>query len=1227
MNAPHGRDAAPRRPRTVRGAVPATALFGKALRCFSILVLMVAGGVRADEFDVLRLKWKDLTTGAGYDTADSDVKSRLSSIANAATNAWSSMDKSPARTNLWSDAASTTVSAHLTTCYGRLRSMALGYATTGCSLQGNAALLADTLGGLDWMNANRYNATKAQYDNWWDWEIGTPLNLTDIAVLLYGQLSGTQLTNTMNAVNFNTPTPDMTQANKVWKARVVGVRGCVVKDAAKIALARDAFSSVFPYVTSSDGFYRDGSFVQHDYLPYTAGYGASLLSNMTPMLSWLAGSAWAVTDPAQTNLYQWVYNSFEPLIYRGAAWDLVRGREISRSGSSPQSTGHSILLSILQVSQFAPAADAARMRSMVKYWAQSDTVRNFVANTPLPLLTAAKQLMADAHVASRGELVGHYHFGEMDRVIHLRPGFGLGLSLSSSRMANFESINGENMRGWYTGDGMTALYNADLNQYGDSYWATVDHYRMPGTTVDTVVRTPPTNPTRANGQTVRGAYAWVGGAKLGDVGSAGMQLDAWNVTLTAKKSWFMFDREIVCLGAGITSADSRTIETVVENRKLLATGGTNTFTVNGSVKPATLGWSETMATVNWAHLAGHVAGSDIGYYFPQASAVKALREARTGSWNDVNTGGSTTPVTRNYLTLWLDHGRNPTNATYAYVMLPNQSASNVAAYAAAPEVTVLENSARAQGVREAGSGVTAVNFWTGGTNSLGGITVTKPSCVIVRNDGVYLEVAVSDPTQTNTGSIAVEIEAPAAGVMSADAGVTVVQLAPTVKLAVTNSVADGRSYRASFFVGTVQTVALAPVADAYVENGSNATNHYGTSTSLVVKYNGSSSLTRESFLRFDLAAQTNGILLDAALRLVTVTANSSDTHIVWPVSDHAWTENGITWSNKPACGAEAARWSVSSIVPTAYLVPVAAAANAALGGALDLRVSSVGNSYLAYHSRESATVTNRPQLLLTYAHPPPAVALTAPLAGAVVHWAAAVTLTATASAAGGGVTDVSFFDGEVDVGHRAQPPYSLTVTNLVPGAHRFTAVAVENAGAAATGMPAVVTVTGQPVADAGKALTLRNTPVDIDLRAWVRAYATPPEQLAYTAGQPVNGAVALQADRYMARFTPAAGFTGSVAFAYTVAQSGGEAAASNVTVRVLAPEAAPVVSAPVAAGGGAWNLTVNGPSGFGYTIQGSTNLTAWTSLTTRLLPPLPFVWSDPDAGLFPRRFYRVRLEP
>jgi len=102
------------------------------------------------------------------------------------------------------------------------------------------------------------------------------------------------------------------------------------------------------------------------------------------------------------------------------------------------------------------------------------------------------------------------------------------LSLSSSRVANYESINAEDLHGWYSGDGMANLYNSDLTQFCDDFWPTVNSDRLPGTTIDTQTRAD------GSGAGARGAYNWVGGATLDGWGAAGMQLDGWSSTLTAK---------------------------------------------------------------------------------------------------------------------------------------------------------------------------------------------------------------------------------------------------------------------------------------------------------------------------------------------------------------------------------------------------------------------------------------------------------------------------------------------------------------------------------------------------------------------------------------------------------------------------------------------------------------------------------------------------------------------
>ena len=93
--------------------------------------------------------------------------------------------------------------------------------------------------------------------------------------------------------------------------------------------------------------------------------------------------------------------------------------------------------------------------------------------------------MADPGIVRRGELIGHYMFPEMDRVVHLGKGFGFGLSMCSTRIANFESINGEQparLVHWRRHD--HALQCGSRTHLRDAYWATVDAYRLPGVTAD-----------------------------------------------------------------------------------------------------------------------------------------------------------------------------------------------------------------------------------------------------------------------------------------------------------------------------------------------------------------------------------------------------------------------------------------------------------------------------------------------------------------------------------------------------------------------------------------------------------------------------------------------------------------------------------------------------------------------------------------------------------------------
>jgi len=566
---------------------------------------------------------------------------------------------------------------------------------------------------------------------------------------------------------------------------IAAVRGVIVEDGALLDTVRGAFSdeTVFGYVTSGDGFYLDGSFVQHKHSPYNGGYGVGVLSRLSDLFYLLDVSPW---EADSRSVYRKVYDSFEPFMWRGGISDAVRGRYLAFPDRDDHTGGHAVMGALLKLACSAPEEDALAFRRMVKHWILTDARHDFPAGESIPVISLARELMADDSVEPRGELHLNKVFGNMDRVMHRSEDWAFAISMNSSRIANYESINGMNVKGWYTADGMTYLYNDDVDQFGGHYWPTVDAHRMPDTTVDTCER-------ERTSLTVDGAYKnpndWVGGVELGDrYGAAGMKLDAEGSTLEAKKSWFMFNDEVVALGAGISSTDGRPIETVVENRKLDAAGD-NAFTVDGRPALPRLGDFGSFRGASWAHLEGTG-----GYFFSGGTDLEAEREQREGRWTDINIGSGVSDrdetLSENYLTVWLDHDRNPEGGTYAYTLLPNASKNRTSSYAGSPEPGIVGNTATVQAVRENDLGLFGANFWEAG--EMGYLSSDGPASVMVREGGQRLAVAISDPTQRGQ-TVTVALDLAARDAVSADERVRVRQLDPTVVIEVDVSGARGAS--------------------------------------------------------------------------------------------------------------------------------------------------------------------------------------------------------------------------------------------------------------------------------------------------------------------------------------------------------------------------------------------------------------------------------------------------
>lgn len=132
---------------------------------------------------------------------------------------------------------------------------------------------------------------------------------------------------------------------------------------------------------------------------------------------------------------------------------------------------------------------------------------------------------------------------------------------------------------------------------------------------------------------------------------------------------------------------------------------------------------------------------------------------------------SPAPFTRRYLTLWQDHGTDPQDASYAYILMPGAGKIRTAARALDPLwLQILANTPQQHGIRVPSLGFTGINFWAAGT--AGKVTADAPVSVQIREkrDGTAT-ISVADPSRS-VKSLTLTWRRPVASVLSKAPSVT-----------------------------------------------------------------------------------------------------------------------------------------------------------------------------------------------------------------------------------------------------------------------------------------------------------------------------------------------------------------------------------------------------------------------------------------------------------------------
>ena len=144
--------------------------------------------------------------------------------------------------------------------------------------------------------------------------------------------------------------------------------------------------------------------------------------------------------------------------------------------------------------------------------------------------------------------------------------------------------------------------------------------------------------------------------------------------------------------------------------------------------------------------------NNIGYVFPEGGNVFVASQQKQGAWYDINTNYSKDLINGNVFTLAIDHGVQPKNDSYAYIVVPTVSKTkDMANYCKKAEIKILSNNTGIQSVYHEGLKIWQTIFFRPGGIGHQHMAITADSkCAVMlkeMKDGRY-ELHVADPSQS-----------------------------------------------------------------------------------------------------------------------------------------------------------------------------------------------------------------------------------------------------------------------------------------------------------------------------------------------------------------------------------------------------------------------------------------------------------------------------------------------
>ncbi|CAL6076116.1 Conserved_hypothetical protein [Hexamita inflata] len=599
--------------------------------------------------------------------------------------------------------------------------------------------------------------------DWFQWQIEIPDTLNQIMIIMGNAIPPDLLAKLIqsssyyqpncthtgsigmqqNDTHFPKPVPNPSYgANRAAITMIVFMRGIIARNQTETDQAFENIPTILKMTTANDGFYKDGSFIQHKAIPYTIGYGLGLLGNMADFLSILIGQT--TYDIWTTNIAYIFYaavQTFTPLLHNGIIIPITNGRMVANTGG--YGGAKQMISSLAYLAEFGDSKEVSEVvediKSTIKYHViqsrpyedhskQQRTLRNRKIIEEIEANSSVQPIQVNKL----------YNFASMNRVVKKKQHYSFSLAMRSYRIAGYESDEVQNLKGWYSGDGMEYLMMKNQKQFV-CYYATIDSYQLPGTTETLAIRTVGDSQGREFN-----TAKFVGGAIIDDYGSIGFEFINYDSSLKTNKSWFIFDQQIVILMSGFNSEVTyRTtfLNSLLETEQQQVTVNNNLLDLNKQyVIPDT-----KQIFVQGCDVDNNL--DNLAIYFINPSSVNIIKENRKGRLSDIEGTASNEEIQRIFAKGYVE------NATkLEYILFPNAQTDTVDKYEQNPFIKVISNSGAFQAINNTDPQFGANNYYLmgnlfDGTQTIEGFTFTAPVSFVIKRENSRINLSVSDPTQ------------------------------------------------------------------------------------------------------------------------------------------------------------------------------------------------------------------------------------------------------------------------------------------------------------------------------------------------------------------------------------------------------------------------------------------------------------------------------------------------